>query len=233
MPKMDKPKFLSGDSPLRKLKKISQLHWNHYAKKYVVDRKIPNEFHAKLFFCENFAAWTNSMIPDKLDEKIKEARLIIPFIDENKNFFGYQGRSLDPNSKIRYITVMLEDRAKIFGLDSVNKKNRVYVVEGPIDSMFIPNCIAMAGSAVKLSSDFNDVVYIYDNEPRNKEIVKQIESSIDKGNKVVIWDKTFPQKDINEMILNGNDAEHIKIVIDKRTFSGLEAKVELMNWRKC
>ena len=44
------------------------------------------------------------MIPDKLDEKIKEARLIIPFIDENKNFFGYQGRSLDPNSKIRYIT---------------------------------------------------------------------------------------------------------------------------------
>jgi hypothetical protein len=76
-------------------------------------------------------------------------------------------------------------------------------------------------------------VYILDNEPRNKEIVKRLDSFINKGYNVVVWDNTFKGKDINEMILNGADAEHIKIVIDKRTYKGLEATVELMNWKKC
>ena len=233
MPKMDRPKFLAGNSPLKKLKKISQLQWDHPAKQYIVSRKIPNEFHAKLFYCSDFAGWTNSIIPDKFDTTIKEPRIIIPFIDEEKNFFGYQGRSLNPNSNLRYITVMIEDKPKIFGLDSINKNNRIYVFEGPFDSMFIPNSIAMAGADVRLDNTFNDVVYVFDNEPRNKEIVRRMENHIDKGNNVVIWNKCFTQKDINDMIVSGNDAEHIKIVIDKQTFKGLEAKVELMNWRKC
>jgi hypothetical protein len=233
MPTMDPPRFLAAGSPLKKLKKISQLQWDHPAKTYIVNRKIPNEFHARLFYCANFAQWVNTIVPDKLDEKFKSPRLIIPFLDENRNLFGFQGRSFDPKSNLRYITIMLDDRPKIFGLDLINKELPVYVFEGPIDSMFIPNSLAMAGADVKLDSDFKDVVYVFDNEPRNKEIVFRIDKCIDKGYKVVIWDRTFVQKDINDMIMAGNDAEHIKIVLDKRTFRGIEAKAELMHWRKC
>jgi len=229
---LNPPKFLASGAPLSKLKKISNLPSYHPAKKYIVSRKIDTPWHARLFFCERFGEWTNSMIPDKLELKNEHSRIIIPFLKEDGTMFGYQGRSLDPKSKMRYITIMLEDRPKIFGLDLVNKKERVYVFEGPFDSMFINNSIAMAGADIHLDSSFIDPVYIFDNEPRNKEIVKRIDTFIDKGYNVVIWDNTFKGKDINDMILNGANAEHIKIVIDKRTFNGLSAKVELMNWKK-
>jgi len=227
------PKFLAAGSPLRKLKKISQLPSYHPAKQYIVSRKIDTPWHAKLFFCERFAAWTNSMIPEKLQLNNEHSRIIIPFLREDGTMFGYQGRSLDPKSKMRYITIMLEDRPKIFGLDSVNKKERVYVFEGPFDSMFINNSIAMAGADVHLDNSFIDPVYVFDNEPRNKEIVKRIDNYIEKGYNVVIWDNTFKGKDVNEMILNGADIEHIKYIIDQRTFNGLSAKLEFNKWRKC
>jgi len=227
------PRFLAAGSPLRQLKKISQLTWDHPAKQYIINRKIDNPWHAKLFYAPKFAAWTNSIIPDKLIATRDEPRLIIPFLKEDKTLFGYQGRSFDPNSKLRYITIMIEDYPKIFGLDTVNKDTRCYVFEGPIDSMFIPNSIAMAGADIRLDSSFKDPVFIFDNEPRNKEIVKRIDKHIDMHYNIVIWDDSFNGKDVNEMILNGADAEHIKIVIDKRTFKGLEAKVELNKWKRC
>ena len=126
-----------------------------------------------------------------------------------------------------------ETSPKIFGLDTVKTDQRVYVLEGPIDSMFISNSIAMIGADIKLGDEFKDTVRIYDNEPRNSQIIKRLDNDIDKGYNVVIWDNSFVGKDVNEMILNGADQEHIKIVIDKRTFSGLQAKLELMKWKKC
>jgi hypothetical protein len=230
---MTPPKFLSKESPLKRLKKISQLAWDHPAKKYVDARKIPSALHYKLFYCPKFAEWTNSIIPDKIIATKDEPRLIIPFLKEDGTMFGFQGRSFDPKTKLRYMTVMLEDYPKIFGLDQVNKNQTVYVFEGPIDSMFIKNSVAMAGADVNMDNTFHKPVFVYDNEPRNKDIVRRIDACIEKGYNVVVWDETFPQKDINDMVLAGHDIEHIKIVIDKRTFSGLEAKVELMKWRKC
>jgi hypothetical protein len=231
--KIETPKFLKGNSPLRELKKISQLASYHPAKQYIVSRKIENPWHAKLFYCPKFGEWTNSIIPNKLKVTKDEPRLIIPLLKEDGTMFGYQGRSFNPKSTLRYITIMLEDRPKIFGLDTVKKDRKCYVFEGPIDSMFIPNSIAMVGADVSLDASFSNPVYIFDNEPRNKEIIKRLDLYIDKGYNIVIWDNTFKGKDINEMILNGADMEHIKIVIDRRTFNGLGAKVELMNWKKC
>ena len=228
-----KPKFTGTGSPLRGLKKISQLQHDHPAKLYILSRKIENPWHARLFYAPKFAKFVNGLIPGKMNEKKDEPRLIIPFIKEDGTVFGFQGRSFDPKTTLRYITIMLEDYPKIFGLDKVNKSERCYVLEGPIDSMFLPNSIAMGGADASLGSDFVDPVFIYDNEPRNKDIVRRIDKTIDKGYNVVIWDNTFKGKDINDMVLSGADAEHIKIIIDKRTFKGLEAKVELMNWKKC
>ena len=123
-----------------------------------------------------------------------------------------------------------ESRPKLYGLDDVNSSKSVYVVEGPIDSMFVNNCIAMAGSDVRLP--YKNVVMIYDNEPRSREIVKKIEKSIDMGRKVVVWPSKIQYKDINDMIMNGYSKADIDLILSENTHEGLSAKMALSVWKK-
>lgn len=230
------PEFIKRDSPLSKLKKISSLPVDHPFKKYVMSRCIPGEEHFRLFYCEKFKDWVNSIIPGKFESIEKDGpRLIIPFIDRENNVFGCQGRSLS-NSGIRYITIMFDEtKQKIFGLDRCNFNHTVYVFEGPIDSLFFKNSLAMCGSDLTLnqSIDKSNCTIVFDNEPRSKEIVKKISKYINTGFKVCIWPGNIEGKDINEMILNKYCSEELKIIIDKNTFSGIDANLRLQMWKKC
>ena len=226
------PSYRQSGSPLRKLKKVSQLDWNHPVKKYIQNRMIPNKYHAKLFYCPKFYQWTNSIVPGKFKEEGKdESRLIIPFLDEKGNMFGFQGRSLSAESNLRYITIMLdESKSKLYGLDELDFGKTVYVVEGPFDSMFVSNAVAMAGSDVTVP--FKDVVMVYDNEPRNKEIVKKMEKSIDQGRKIVVWPSKINHKDVNDMVIAGMRCADIRLIIQNNTFSDLSAKMALNVWKR-
>ena len=117
-----------------------------------------------------------------------------------------------------------------FGLDRVDKSKPILVVEGPLDSLFLDNCVAMAGA------DFNnfegDLIIIFDNEPRNKEICKQIEKTISQGRKIVIWPDTVKEKDINDMILAGYTKEQIQQIITESTFQAASASLRFAEWRK-
>ena len=231
------PDYMKSGSPLRTLKKISQLDWDHPAKKYVLDRKIPNTYHGKLFYCSKFYGWTNTLIPNKFKVTKDEPRLIIPFIDENNKLFGYQGRSFDKKSKARYITIMLdESKPKVFGLDGVDFDKKIYAVEGPLDSCFVKNCIAMAGSDISFVTNnykFFPVTMVYDNEPRSIEIVKKIKKAISNQQQVVIWPENIKYKDINDMILGGMSEADVQLIIEQNTYKGLEADMALVNWRRC
>ena len=224
------PKF-QPKSPLSKLKKISQLDGNHPAKSYVVDRQMPNKSHSYLYYCSNFSSWVNNLLGfEKLDPKNKEPRLIIPFFDENKKLFGLQGRSFSDKG-IRYITIMLDEtKDKCFGLDRVDEHRTVYVFEGPIDSMFIDNSIAMAGSAGKV--DFDDVVFVYDNEPRNEQIIDRMHKVVDNGHKICVWPEQLGWKDVNDMVLGGLSVDQIKKFIDDNTYDGLKANLAITKWKK-
>lgn len=228
------PKFIK-DSPLKKLKKISQLDHRHPAKLYVDKRRIPPSTHFKLFYAPKFKEWVNSFVPDKFDiNGVDEPRLIIPFLDADKNFFGLQGRSFSPNG-LRYITIIVdENKPKIFGLDTVDLTRRIYVTEGPIDSLFLDNAVAMAGADVNASwfPDKSKLVFVYDNEPRNAEIIKRIEKTIDQGLKVCIWPEDIHEKDINDMILSGLSRSNIKTIIDSNTHEGLAAHLSLSKWKR-
>lgn len=226
------PGYRQKGSPLRKLKKVSQLDWDHPVKKYILERKIPNRYHAKLFLCPKFYRWTNTIVPNKFKKVTNdEQRLIIPFLDKDGKLFGYQGRSLSKENPLRYITIMLdESRPKLYGLDDVNPSKVVYVLEGPIDSMFVNNSVAMAGSDVTLP--FNNVVMIYDNEPRSKEIVKKIQKNINMKRKVVIWPPKIKYKDVNDMIMNGYSKADIDLIISQNTHEGLSANMALSVWKK-
>jgi endonuclease V-like protein UPF0215 family len=178
------------------------------------------------------------MIPDKFNDKVEnEPRLIIPFLDENKKLFGFQGRSFKKNG-LRYITIMLdESKPKIFGLDTVDRSSDIYLVEGPIDSLFIPNAIASAGSDLISQLQLTDLpkenmIVVYDNEPRNKEIVQKIEKTIEAGYRVCIWPISIEHKDINDMVLAGYTPEQVKEIIDECTYSGPTARLHFAIWRK-
>jgi hypothetical protein len=227
------PGWAKAGSPLRKLKKISQLDWNHPVKEYINLRRIPNRYHAKLFYCPKFYRWANELVPGKFKEEGKdEARLIIPFLDKRGNMFGFQGRSLSTGeSTLRYITVMLDENAdKLFGLDDVNTSKLVYVLEGPIDSMFVWNSVAMAGSDGTIK--FDNYTMVYDNEPRNKEIIAKMKKSIKMGRKIVVWPSSVEHKDINDMIMSDMSQADVKLLLDMNTHKGLMAEMALSVWSK-
>lgn len=232
------PKYLKGDQPLKQLKKISQLDPDHPARKYVMGRKLPMNSHFKLFYAPKFYKWVNSIVPEKFSEEqlaYDEPRLIIPFIGTDGNLFGFQGRSFKKNTQMRYITIMLDTtRSKVFGLDTVDPAGTVWCVEGPLDSLFLPNCLAMAGADVDLNTVLpnkpaSEFVVIMDNEPRNEQIHKRIENAIHKGYGVCIWPDSLSFKDINDMVLAGLDPEAI---IRENTKTGLTALAALTQWKR-
>jgi hypothetical protein len=235
--KMKKPVFMKM-GPLKGLKKVSQLSPDHKVKKLVDARRIPTPYHAVLFSCPNFKQYTNSLVPNKFEPdslQRDETRLLIPFMDANKNVHAYQGRALG-ESKVKYITIILDDSVpKVYGLDKANFDRTVYVFEGPIDSMFVPNSIATAGGdLVSAVASFKkeNLVIVYDNEPRNKETVKKLDKAIMQGYKVCIWPVNLDHKDINDMVLAGLSSEFINHIIDTNTYRDLAAKMALTKWSK-
>ena len=231
------PKFIKYTA-LADLRKISQLELNHPARRYVVKRNIPPAMHSKLFYAPKFKTWTNKLKPDKFDlSKKDEPRLVIPFVDQGGNLFGYQGRAffdIEP----RYITIILdEEKPRVYGLDRIDLKQQVYVVEGPIDSMFLHNCLAMGGAhldktTTQIGLKPEKTTVVYDNEPRNKDIVAAIEKAIDKGYNVCIWPEDIQHKDINDMINSGMTPQQIGQLIDGNTYRDLLAKMRLTQWKK-
>ena len=217
--KFEAPKF----KPKLDLPKASA---NPDAKKYLESRKLNPD---KFYYTDQFKSWTNSL-KNVFDDTTKdEPRIIIPLFYQNI-LIGFQGRALGP-SKIKYITVMLNDDApKIYGLDEIEKNKTVYITEGPFDSTFISNAIALCGADGDVSKfDISDCVWIYDNEPRNAEIHSRISRVIDRGEKVVIWPSFVKEKDINDMILSGLNVQDM---IESNTYSGLEAKLKFTTWKK-
>lgn len=201
---------------------------NLSSKEYLEKRKLNPD---KFYYAEKFKQWTNTLIDTFNDKSLsyEESRIIIPLIYKNK-LIGYQGRTLG-SSKIKYITIMLDDSApKIYGLDEIKKDKTVYITEGPFDSEFIPNSIAMCGADGDVSKfDFSDCVWIYDNEPRNSEIIDRIEKCILKGQKVVIWPNHIHEKDINAMVLAGHSVQEL---VEQNTYHGLEANLKFTAWKK-
>ena len=220
------PKFKFESPKFKQKLDLPKASSNPNAKAYLENRKLnPDNY----YYAEKFKEWTNSLQQTFDSADKDEPRIIIPLFYQN-TLVGFQGRALGP-SKVKYITVMLNDDApKIYGLDEVQKTETVYVTEGPFDSTFIRNAIALCGADGDLDKwDIRRRVWIYDNEPRNAEIVSRIAKRINDGEQVVIWSSTISEKDINDMILSGLD---VQSVVESNTYSGLEAKLKFTTWKK-
>jgi hypothetical protein len=204
--------------------KLSELPFNHPCVQYVKQRKIPVKFMDYLMHAGNFRNMTASFKDAEYAKKMPEdSRLIIPFYSEFGELLCYQGRSLDPENKMRYITVKKHDTVtKTFGMDMVDRSKDVRVCEGPIDSMFISNCLAAA------DADLTRVpgqTYIYDSQYRNKDVCRHIDKAIALGVKVVLFPSDFKYKDINEAIMDGVTEDEVERFIVDNTYQGMKAKL--------
>ena len=224
---VDEPEFNFKKPVFKKKLNLPKASENPVANNYLVKRKLNPE---KFYYTDKFKEWSNTQKQTFDSTYRDEPRIIIPMYDTEKNLIGFQGRSLTPNS-VKYITVMLDEEApKIYGLETTNSELPIYVVEGPFDSTFIDNSVALCGSDGDLGYfKGSDTILVYDNEPRNREIVGRIERCIDRNQKVVIWPSNIVEKDINDMVLAGHD---VMSMIKLNTYSGLEAKVKFNSWKK-
>jgi len=216
------PVFKKKDPKLRDLVPINKLTTTHPARQVVEARKIPEKHYDKFFLVHRFYEWA------EISSNQDHPRLVIPFYNEDGEVFAAQGRAFGKEQP-KYLTTKFDDKPKIFGLERVDWNRKVYVVEGPIDSLFLHNCLAVAGSDFQhIPSD--GTVVICDNEPRSKEIVKKMANLIDSDYELVIWPSDIQEKDVNDMILAGR--QDIKTIIDNNTFTGLEARMKLAAWKR-
>ena len=228
--------------PLDTLKKISDLPDNHVCRAFVEARNIPKKFFDILYYTSDFGVWAKNVDPDVVVES--HARLVIPIFDNHGTMVAAQGRSLsiqdDRNARktARYITLKGDKTIEKlwYGIERLDKDGVVYVFEGPLDSLFIPNSVAMIGindgSNIPKPLLNRKLVFALDNEPRNPAVVSQLKKHIDLNHDVVIWDSSIRQKDINDMVLSGSSPSSILNSMKRNTCSGAEAKLRFQSWKK-
>ena len=240
-----KPKFKPKDDLLKPLLCVKDLKEDHICRQFVDMRKIPKKFYDMLYYTDNFLGYMKVVDPELNPAQWtnQEPRLVIPFFNKKNQVVAVQGRSLsmkdefNARTTLRYITVKSDKSIERlwYGMWRANPKKRVYGVEGPLDSLFIDNTVAMVGAASVQNEPArfanSEMVYVLDNEPRNPQIVKFNENLINQGKTVCIWPNGIKDKDINDMVYRMTPKE-IKKIMDDNAVSGLEATMRLNRWRK-
>ena len=231
------PKPTRTDSTGIGLDRVIDLPVDHPARVYLEARLVPTGTLDRVYWTDAYYAWVNTLIPGKFGDSALShdgGRIVFPFVDAEGSFNGASGRSID-GTEPRYVSIKTRDAPKAFGLDRVDRGRRVYVVEGQIDSLFLPNAVAMVGSSVDMGTiglDRASTTVVYDCEPRNAEIVASMGRMIDDGWTVCVWPDGVPGKDINEMVLAGWTVDRIVETIDRNASSGLRARLRLNNWKR-
>ena len=229
-----KPTKFKDQTPIDDLKSIKDLPEDHPARLYCDNRKIPEKCFDKLFLSDKFMTLVNEVKPNTYKVIKDHPRLIIPFYDTTGKVFAFQGRAFGKEQP-KYLTIKLdENKQKVYGLDKVNFQQPIYITEGPIDSLFIDNCLAAGGADLFLKNKIpnENITYIFDNEPRNKEIVKRMYKVIEQNFNVVIWPEDLQLKDVNDMIMSGLTKFELQDIISNNTYSKLSALTKLNYWKK-
>lgn len=231
-----KPKLLIDDI-LSSIKPISALSAMHPARRYLVDRMIPESAFDKLYFAPRFKTYVNRVLPGKFTSVAADhPRLVIPYLNAHGKATMFQGRAFGQEQPKYYTIKLDEDEERIYGLASLDFARRIYVVEGPLDSLFIPNSIAVSGSSFgspTIEALRTNATVVYDNEPRSPELCKLIGRTIKAGFDVCLWPESVEEKDINEMVLAGRTPKELLTIINDNTFSGIDAQLKFTQWKRC
>ena len=226
---------------LKEFKKLSDLSINHKAIQYFIERKFPKKWLSYLYYSDNYAKWVNSKFPEVFKKYPKyDPRIVIPHRNESNKIVLTQGRSIG-KSNLRYITTKVDPNAKkIFGLDLVDKTKPIFIHEGAFDSFYLPNALAMSGADISLDyvktlAPIDNLIWVFDLEPRNKEVCDRIQKVVSAGFPIVLFPYELKDKygkDINKMIMNGMSKKMLYKYIKDGKCQGLEAEVKFKLWRR-
>lgn len=227
---------LLEDDILSKLKRIDTLSDSHAAVRYAVTRQIPKKYWHLLYYTPKFFKYVNENIKFQFPNLDQDhPRLIIPFFTPAGKCFALQGRAFGKETP-KYFTIKIDEtQEKIFGLERVDYSKPILITEGPIDSLFLPNAIAVSGSSFDtptIRQILTNATIVSDNEPRHKDVVKILEKNINSGYSVCMFPELVKEKDINEMIMNGRSSEEIFDIIKENTYTGIEARLRFATWKK-
>lgn len=226
------------------LTKLSELEYDHHAVSYCRDRQIPISKFSRIGYTKNLRSYVLDVVGAEKyrDRNIpQDERIVFEMRDDEGRLFGFQARAIgNVDHKMRFITIKLDDIfPKVYGIDAVDLNSYpVFVTEGIIDSLFLPNCLAICGGDVGgLRSVLGKVpsqkVYVcLDNEPRHKDTISRMNTAIDMGYNVMFWEYGSHLKDINDMIKSGLTTRDILASIKSNSYRGARAKVKLTQWKK-
>lgn len=231
----DMPELLEKDSVLDSIKTISSLSETHPARKYCENRMLGTTQLDLLYFAPRFKEFTNTFVHKFNKIEDDHPRLIIPFFNEHGKMVAFQARAFGQEQP-KYYTIKLDDEEKIYGLERADYSKTIYVTEGPLDSLFLDNAIAVSGSSFDtpfIRGIKTNCVLIIDNEPRNKEICKLLGKYIQLGYNVFIFPDNVQEKDINDLVKAGMSKSEIMYMIKKNTYQGIMADLRYLQWKRC
>lgn len=219
------------------IKPVSELSEIHQGRLYLQSRGVPADKLSRVYYTDALEQIAHHPF---FEGKYKDTKcsngsgILYKLTDANGIFVGFQFRSIDKNTPKhkRFMTFTQRFQNGYYGFEYLEGKSPEYIVEGCTDSLFLPNAVAVLTS--KLGRlDFPDAVYFSDNEPRNKEIVNQINGNIGKDRKVVLcMEPKFENYDVNDLYSYfGNYSQFIDY-IKQQTFQGLAARMVFAKWRK-
>lgn len=163
-------------------------------------------------------------------------RIVIPFYDENDKILFYQSRAfggnLDDNlENVKYLSKKNAQKS-IFNLNNIKDEiNEIFLFEGPIDSCFIENGVAVGGINPSSEKNFtelqesqlecfkltHDFIWMLDSQWLDEAAYEKTIKLLEKGEKVFIWPEKLGRKykDFNELcVSNGFDYIPRKFVLE-------------------
>lgn len=223
--------------------RIDRLPPDNIAVKYCQDRKIGREHWNKLYYIDDCQKISN-IRPKYKNALHGEPRLIFPIYNIANKLCAFQTRILvdDPNL-LRYMLIKLDDNENlIYNIENVNVNKTIYVVEGPVDCLMLPNSVSALNSDLvgKIEKLFiynkkliDNCVFIFDNQPKNKEVVKMINKAVVKGYKTFIWPTNITEKDLNVLVTDGKYTHgELLELVNTHTYQQLRAKLAFTAWKK-
>lgn len=182
----------------------------------------------------------------QLDEKSKKARYLTTNMSRMyRDIFGrdlsiiltnilkkieFGDKFIEEEDGIDNIVASINRLSGLFNIMNVNPNLPLTIVEGPIDSLAINNCIALQG-ATKMNNYFDnvkDVRYLFDNDKIGKEhtIKKLREHKF-----VFLWDKYIKDAKIKQKIKDVNDlqrTDNFKVDLFEKCFSDDELDIMMI-----
>lgn len=217
------------------------------ARSYLVSRQIPQDKWKYFYYCNTLGSFIKSNRNDSRYDRIKDDGefLVTPII----NWIASNRKEVvqavccrnigEGNEKFRYIHAKFRDDCVedqvIWNLDKIDRNKPIICVEGIFDALFLDNAIALlTSSKVVKGYDNCQLIYLLDNEPRNKEIVKVAENHARAGRTISILPPSYQKygKDINEYIKKGICIQKIQSDILLYSYNGPRAILEIQKWKR-